>query len=79
MDHTTISRTVRLRPSRIVGSPAQIDGDIGDVNWVSEANATQSQLAYVNDAGRVIIKVDNTSFVPWNEKRDTVSPPTVIQ
>ncbi|KAI8996256.1 concanavalin A-like lectin/glucanase domain-containing protein [Trametes punicea] len=44
----------------------------GDVNWVDQANATQSKLAYVNDAGHAIIKVDNTSFVPWNYKRDSV-------
>ncbi|KAI1787368.1 concanavalin A-like lectin/glucanase domain-containing protein [Ganoderma leucocontextum] len=44
----------------------------GDVNWVTQANATQSKLAYVDDAGHVIIKVDNTTFVPYNYKRDTV-------
>ncbi|KAI0633059.1 concanavalin A-like lectin/glucanase domain-containing protein [Trametes polyzona] len=44
----------------------------GDVIWVDQANATQSKLAYVNDAGHAIIKVDNTSFVPYNYKRDTV-------
>lgn len=26
----------------------------------------------MNDAGNVIIKVDNTSVVPYNEKRNTV-------
>lgn len=30
------------------------------------------QLTYVNGAGNAIIKVDNTSFVPYNDKRDTV-------
>ncbi|KAI0830328.1 concanavalin A-like lectin/glucanase domain-containing protein [Trametes gibbosa] len=44
----------------------------GDVIWVTKANATQSKLAYVNDAGNAIIKVDNTTFVPYNEKRDSV-------
>lgn len=44
----------------------------GDVNWVTEANATQAKLAYVDGAGHAIIKVDNTSSVPYNEKRDTV-------
>ncbi|KAI0645466.1 concanavalin A-like lectin/glucanase domain-containing protein [Trametes meyenii] len=44
----------------------------GDVNWVDQANATQSKLAYVNDAGHAIIKVDDTSFVPFNYKRDSV-------
>lgn len=46
--------------------------DTGDVNWVSQANATQSKIAYVNDAGHAIVKVDDTSFVPYNSKRDSV-------
>ncbi|KAI0772345.1 concanavalin A-like lectin/glucanase domain-containing protein [Trametes elegans] len=44
----------------------------GDVVWVDQANATQSKLAYVNDAGHAIIKVDNTTNVPYNEKRNSV-------
>ncbi|KAI0339157.1 hypothetical protein BDW22DRAFT_1336775 [Trametopsis cervina] len=43
----------------------------GSVNYVTKANS--SSLAYVNDAtNRVIIKVDNTSFVPYNFKRNSV-------
>lgn len=38
----------------------------GDVFW---ATADNTSLIYVNDADRVIMKVDNTSFVPYNEKR----------
>lgn len=30
------------------------------------------RLAYVNDAGQAVIKVDNTSNVALNEKRNTV-------
>ena len=48
---------------------------LGDVIWVDQANATQSHLAYVNDAGHAIIKVDNTTNVPWNYKRNSVSIP----
>ena len=48
---------------------------VGDVNWVTQANATQSKLAYVDDDGHAIIKVDNTTFVPYNYKRDSVSSP----
>lgn len=44
----------------------------GDVTYVDQANATSSKLAYVNDAGHAIIKVDNTSVVPWNDKRNSV-------
>ena len=54
-------------------------GYVGDVNWVTQANATQSKLAYVDDSGHAIIKVDNTTFVPYNYKRDTVrAPPFVL-
>ncbi|WVQ98328.1 hypothetical protein IAU59_005451 [Kwoniella sp. CBS 9459] len=38
----------------------------GDVFW---ATAQNTSLLYVNDAGRVILKVDNTTLVPYNEKR----------
>ncbi|GJE89020.1 glycoside hydrolase family 16 protein [Phanerochaete sordida] len=42
----------------------------GDVTYVNQTNATN--LAYVDPAGHVIIKVDNTSFVPYNDKRNSV-------
>lgn len=45
------------------------------MTYVSQANASASQLAYVNSAGNAIIKVDNTTFVPYNEKRNSVSTP----
>lgn len=41
-----------------------------DVVFVNQS--ASADLAYVNDAGNVIIKVDNTSVVPYNEKRNTV-------
>lgn len=41
-----------------------------DVVFVNQS--ASADLAYMNDAGNVIIKVDNTSVVPWNEKRNTV-------
>ncbi|KAH9933317.1 concanavalin A-like lectin/glucanase domain-containing protein [Fomitopsis serialis] len=44
----------------------------GDINYVSQANATAEKLAYVDNNGAAIIKVDNTTFVPWNQKRDSV-------
>ncbi|RDX41602.1 hypothetical protein OH76DRAFT_1489360 [Lentinus brumalis] len=44
----------------------------GDVNFVSAANASSEKLAYVNDAGKVIITVDNTTSVTYNNKRDSV-------
>ncbi|KAI8990389.1 concanavalin A-like lectin/glucanase domain-containing protein [Trametes punicea] len=44
----------------------------GDVNYLSQANATADHLAFINDAGHAIIKVDNTTFVPFNFKRNSV-------
>jgi hypothetical protein len=37
---------------------------------VTQGNATK--LTYVNPEGRAIIKVDNDSFVPYNQKRNSV-------
>ena len=38
--------------------------------YVNQTNATN--LAYVTPSGTAIIKVDNTTFVPYNDKRDSV-------
>ncbi|WVQ79842.1 hypothetical protein IAT38_001942 [Cryptococcus sp. DSM 104549] len=38
----------------------------GDVFW---ATASNTSLLYVNDAGRIVLKVDNTTLVPYNDKR----------
>ncbi|KAH8097026.1 concanavalin A-like lectin/glucanase domain-containing protein [Cristinia sonorae] len=45
---------------------------LGDVWWLNKTDAMSQRLAYINDAGRAIMKVDNTSVVPLNEKRNTV-------
>ncbi|KAJ9102051.1 hypothetical protein QFC19_004979 [Naganishia cerealis] len=39
----------------------------GDVVWMNDKN-----VAYVNDAGRAVLKVDNSTAVPYNEKRGSV-------
>ncbi|RXW24972.1 hypothetical protein EST38_g883 [Candolleomyces aberdarensis] len=45
----------------------------GDVNFVSASVGASARLAYVDsNTNRAIIKVDNTSTVPWNEKRNAV-------
>ncbi|KDQ55967.1 glycoside hydrolase family 16 protein [Jaapia argillacea MUCL 33604] len=44
----------------------------GDVIFVNQTNATADHLAYVNSAGHAIIKVDNTTNVPYNYKRNSV-------
>ncbi|KAF9556138.1 hypothetical protein CPC08DRAFT_670251 [Agrocybe pediades] len=44
----------------------------GDVIWLNRSDAMSQQLAFVNDAGHAIIKVDNTTDVPFNIKRNTV-------
>ncbi|WVR04849.1 hypothetical protein IAU60_001861 [Kwoniella sp. DSM 27419] len=38
----------------------------GDVFWATPENIS---LMYVNEAGRVVLKVDNTTVVPYNDKR----------
>ncbi|KAI0056594.1 hypothetical protein BV25DRAFT_1903121 [Artomyces pyxidatus] len=45
---------------------------LGDVWWLDRDSAFQQGLAYTDDNGRVVIRVDNTSTVPFNEKRNTV-------
>ncbi|CED84003.1 Concanavalin A-like lectin/glucanase, subgroup [Phaffia rhodozyma] len=46
---------------------------LGDVTWVNRTVADANpELTYVNDAGNAIIKVDNTSTVAYNYKRDSV-------
>ncbi|TDL24661.1 hypothetical protein BD410DRAFT_786198 [Rickenella mellea] len=44
----------------------------GDIWWLNSSQAYSQQLAYVTTAGNAVIKVDNTSNVPFNEKRNTV-------
>ena len=51
---------------KCVSSPA------GDAVFVNQSNATAMQLTYVSPEGHAIIRVDNTSFVPYPDKRDTV-------
>lgn len=40
--------------------------------WLNETQATSQGLAYINSANNAIIKVDNTSNVAFNQKRNTV-------
>lgn len=42
------------------------------MTFVTRANATSNKLAYVDGNGHAIIKVDNTSSVAYNEKRNSV-------
>jgi hypothetical protein len=72
MANTTTSHRVRLNIKRDVLTQFQT-GLAGDVIWVDRKNATADHLAYVNDAGNAVIKVDNTTFVPYNIKRNSVS------
>lgn len=45
---------------------------LGDVWWLDASDAFAQGLAYVNSNGNAIIKVDNTSNVPFNQKRNSV-------
>jgi len=44
----------------------------GDVNWVNQSAAFTENLVSINAAQNAIIRVDNTTNVPYNFKRDTV-------
>ncbi|KAI0765380.1 concanavalin A-like lectin/glucanase domain-containing protein [Fomes fomentarius] len=45
---------------------------LSKVWWLNETEATSEQLAYVNDAGKAIIRVDNTTTVADGQNRNTV-------
>ncbi|TCD61817.1 hypothetical protein EIP91_007862 [Steccherinum ochraceum] len=40
--------------------------------WLNEETATSAKLAYINDAGHAIMKVDNTSVLTQGQKRSTI-------
>ncbi|KAH9940488.1 concanavalin A-like lectin/glucanase domain-containing protein [Epithele typhae] len=46
----------------------------GDVVYLDQTNATQGspKLAYTTDKGTAIIRVDNETVVPYNEKRNSI-------
>jgi len=48
------------------------DTNRGDVFWSNRSGAYAQKLAYVNEKSQVVMKVDNTAYVPWNEKRNSV-------
>ncbi|RPD65657.1 hypothetical protein L226DRAFT_567136 [Lentinus tigrinus ALCF2SS1-7] len=45
---------------------------LSNVWWLNQTEATAEHLAYVNDAGRAILRVDNTTNVPEGQNRNTV-------
>lgn len=45
---------------------------IGDVKFVDHDVAIASNLSYVNNAGNVVLKVDDNSFVSDGQQRDSV-------
>ena len=49
----------------------------GDTIWVNQSVATASRLAYVDSNGKAIVKVDNSSDVLYNYKRNSVCPTKV--
>lgn len=48
------------------------DADRGDVWWVNRSEAFDQRLAYVNEKDQVVMRVDNTTNIPWNDKRNAV-------
>ena len=49
----------------------------GDAIWVDQSIATNDRLAYVDNNGKAILRVDNFTNVPWNEKRNTVGSTSI--
>ncbi|KZS87007.1 hypothetical protein SISNIDRAFT_323946 [Sistotremastrum niveocremeum HHB9708] len=45
---------------------------LGDTWWVNENDAFTQNLAFVNGAGNAVLKVDNSTNVPWNTKRNSI-------
>lgn len=45
---------------------------LGDVWWLNQQDAFSQGLAALNNAGNVILKVDNTSNVEYLQKRNSV-------
>ncbi|KAF8480112.1 concanavalin A-like lectin/glucanase domain-containing protein [Russula ochroleuca] len=45
---------------------------LGDVWWLDRSSAFRENLAYVDQNNRVIMKVDNVTDIPFNEKRNSV-------
>jgi len=45
---------------------------LGDVVWVDRVSAFQQNLVYINQQNRAIIKVDNVTDIPFNEKRNSI-------
>ena len=48
------------------------DADRGDVWWLNRSEAFSQQLVYINEMDQVVMKVDNASYVAWNDKRNSV-------
>lgn len=46
--------------------------DRGDVWWLNSSAAFSQQLAYVNENNQVVMRVDNYSYVPDGEKRNSI-------
>lgn len=41
-------------------------------SFVGQSAAQKSNLAFINDAGNAIMRVDNTSSLKFGDKRDTI-------
>ena len=70
--HGTPRGMYRSRTILILSTP----GYVGHVFYLSEANAMAkpNPIAYLNDAGNAVIKIDNTTSVDYENKRNSVSP-----
>jgi hypothetical protein len=58
--------TLGMSHEMLVRSTDTYQQTTGNVWWLNETAATEERLAYVNNAGNAIIKVDNITNVPPN-------------
>ncbi|KAF9268860.1 hypothetical protein L218DRAFT_535714 [Marasmius fiardii PR-910] len=45
---------------------------LGDVWWLNREDAYSQRLVYTTSTGTSVVKVDNSSYVPFNEKRNSI-------
>lgn len=51
--------------------PVQVFNKLS-VSFLSDSGAAKAQLAFVNDAGNAIMRVDNTTNVQFNQNRNSI-------
>lgn len=64
--------TLGTNRSLTTGTGHNLIGIAGDTWWVNENDAFAQGLAFINQAGHAVIRVDNNTNVPFDIKRNSV-------